>query len=89
MAVMIEHLTKRFGSFTALDDVSLTMENGIFGLLGKNGAGKTTLMRILTTLWNPRTGLSPSTGSPLICSMPGRSREKSGICRRKPGSIPI
>ena len=57
MALMIEHLTKRFGSFTALDDVSLTMENGIFGLLGKNGAGKTTLLRKIAEELLPRTDI--------------------------------
>ena len=42
-------VTKRFGSVTAVDDVSFTVEeNRIYGLLGRNGAGKTTLMQLLT-----------------------------------------
>jgi ABC-2 type transport system ATP-binding protein len=42
-------LTKRFGRFTAIDDVSLSLtDNRIYGLLGRNGAGKTTLMQLLT-----------------------------------------
>jgi ABC-2 type transport system ATP-binding protein len=47
--VTLEHVTKRFGSLTAIDDVSLTLDEGrIYGLLGRNGAGKTTLMSLLT-----------------------------------------
>ena len=51
MSTIIEarNLTKRFGSFTAIDDVSFTVEeNRIYGLLGRNGAGKTTIMQLLT-----------------------------------------
>ena len=48
-AVQVAGLTKRFGSFTAIDDVSLTIApNRIHGLLGRNGAGKTTLMQLIT-----------------------------------------
>ncbi|MFP3464524.1 ABC transporter ATP-binding protein [Leifsonia sp. SIMBA_070] len=48
-AVQVNGLTKRFGSFTAIDDVSLTIAPGrIHGLLGRNGAGKTTLMQLIT-----------------------------------------
>ena len=47
--VEVSRLTKRFGSFTAVDDVSFTIEeHGIYGLLGRNGAGKTTIMQLLT-----------------------------------------
>jgi ABC-2 type transport system ATP-binding protein len=45
----VAHLTRRFGRFTAIDDVGFTIEeNRIHGLLGRNGAGKTTLMQLLT-----------------------------------------
>ncbi len=48
-AVQVTGLTKRFGSFTAIDDVTVTLEPGrIHGLLGRNGAGKTTLMQLVT-----------------------------------------
>jgi ABC-2 type transport system ATP-binding protein len=48
-AIRLRHVTKRYGSFTALDDVSVELEeNTIHGLLGRNGAGKTTIMQILT-----------------------------------------
>lgn len=47
--VEVNGLTKRFGKFTAVDDVSFRVEeNTIYGLLGRNGAGKTTLMQLLT-----------------------------------------
>ncbi len=47
--IEVDHLTKRFGRFTAIDGVSLAVEeHGIYGLLGRNGAGKTTLMQLLT-----------------------------------------
>lgn len=47
--VKVQHVTKRYGSLTAVDDISFHVERGeILGLLGPNGAGKTTTMRILT-----------------------------------------
>jgi len=56
-AIEVRRLTKRFGDFTAVDEVSFTVPEGeIFGLLGPNGAGKTTLIRMLTTLTPPTSG---------------------------------
>ncbi len=50
-AIAASHLTRRFGDFTAVDDVSFTIETGeIFGFLGSNGCGKTTTMKVLTGL---------------------------------------
>ena len=49
-------LTKRFGSKTAVDDLSITLTNGVYGLLGANGAGKTTLMRLLCNIQDPTSG---------------------------------
>ena len=47
--IEVEHLTKRYGPVTAVDDVSFTVDKGeILGFLGPNGAGKTTTMRVLT-----------------------------------------
>lgn len=49
MSIEFEHVTKRYGSTTALDGISLTLEQGhIYGLLGNNGAGKSTLLSVLT-----------------------------------------
>lgn len=50
------NLTKKFGDCTAVNHITLTMEKGVYGLLGVNGAGKTTLMRMLCTLLQPTCG---------------------------------
>lgn len=52
----VEHVTKQYGNFTALEDISLTFSPGVYGLLGPNGAGKTTLMKMLATLLFPTKG---------------------------------
>lgn len=55
--ISIENLTKNYGSFKALDDISFEVKKGeILGLLGPNGAGKTTTLRILTGYFNPTLG---------------------------------
>ena len=52
--IQVQQLTKRFGSITAVDDISFDVEEGtIFGFLGPNGAGKTTTINILCTLLSP------------------------------------
>lgn len=52
----VNHLTKRFGSFTALEDVSFTLRPGCTSLLGENGAGKTTLLNLLARVTAPTAG---------------------------------
>ena len=50
-AIDVEHIVKKYGDFTAVDDVSFHVDDEeIFGLLGPNGAGKSTLIRMMTTL---------------------------------------
>src|ERR1039457_3303237 len=50
-AIEVDHIVKKYGDFTAVDDVSFFVkEEEIFGLLGPNGAGKSTLIRMMTTL---------------------------------------
>lgn len=56
-AVILENLTKKFGDFVAVDNISLEVESGeIFGFLGANGAGKTTAIRMLCGLLLPTSG---------------------------------
>ncbi len=51
VAIAVDHIVKRYGDFTAVDDISFEVRDGeIFGLLGPNGAGKSTLIRMMTTL---------------------------------------
>lgn len=55
--IHIEKLTKKFGNFTAVDNISFSVDRGeIFGFLGANGAGKTTAMRMLCGLSYPTSG---------------------------------
>ncbi|MGB2606557.1 MAG: ATP-binding cassette domain-containing protein, partial [Candidatus Sulfotelmatobacter sp.] len=50
-AIEVDHIVKKYGDFTAVNDVSFDVKDGeIFGLLGPNGAGKSTLIRMMTTL---------------------------------------
>ena len=56
MELKLTQVTKKFQDTTAVDHVSYTLSNGVYGLLGVNGAGKTTLMRILCTLLKPTEG---------------------------------
>jgi len=56
-AVVAQHLTRRFGDFVAVDDVTFSVGTGeIFGFLGPNGAGKTTTIKMLTCLLAPTAG---------------------------------
>ncbi|MDQ7779409.1 MAG: ATP-binding cassette domain-containing protein, partial [Planctomycetota bacterium] len=63
--IEVTNLCKRYGSVTALRDISFKVEKGdIFGFIGPNGAGKTTTIRILATL------LSPTSGEARVCGLP-------------------
>ncbi|HRY60563.1 MAG TPA: ABC transporter ATP-binding protein [Candidatus Fermentibacter sp.] len=56
-AVLLDRLVKRFGRFTAVDSISLSVERGeVFGFLGPNGAGKSTTIRIMCGLLRPTSG---------------------------------
>ena len=77
--IRIENLDKYYGNKQALSNISLTVEQGMFGLLGRNGAGKTTLMKILTTL------LQKKNGNITICGIP---IENSKEIRKIVGYLP-
>lgn len=63
VVIKTEKLTKRFGDFTAVDEITFKVFKGeIFGFLGANGAGKTTAMRMLTGLSKPTSGMASVAG---------------------------
>lgn len=71
MSIEIKNIVKKYGKKVALNDVSLTLENGIYGLLGENGAGKSTLLNIMVT------SLAQTSGQVLYNGMDIRDK-KSG-----------
>jgi ABC-2 type transport system ATP-binding protein len=76
-ALVVEHLTKRFGDRVAFDDVSFAVGYGeVFGFLGPNGAGKTTTVRTLGTL------LAPSSGSAVVAGIPLNAKNGPAIRSR-------
>ena len=63
LSIEVESLTKKFGSFTAVNSITFSVESGeIFGFLGANGAGKTTAMRMLCGLSRPTSGQASVAG---------------------------
>jgi ABC-2 type transport system ATP-binding protein len=67
LAIEAEHLVKRFGDQTAVDDVSFSVPEGsVLGLLGPNGAGKTTTVRMMTTLSTPTSGTARVAGHDVL-----------------------
>ena len=74
----VRHVTKKYGSFTALSDVSLEFGNGVYALLAPNGAGKTTLMKMMATLLFPTKGEILWNGTD-IHRLGGRLSVDSGI----------
>lgn len=71
MELCMEHVSKQFKDVTAVDDVSLHITPGVWGLLGANGAGKTTLMRIIAGI------MAPSSGEILYDGIPIRELKES------------
>lgn len=66
MELYVEHLSKQFKDMTAVNDVSLQITPGVWGLLGANGAGKTTLMRMIAGIMKPSSGEIRYDGIPII-----------------------
>lgn len=52
----LNNVSKNFGKFTAVENISLNIDNGLYALLAPNGAGKTTIIKMITTLLNPTEG---------------------------------
>ena len=77
--ISVQHIGKVFGTFTAVDDISFTVEPGeVFGLLGPNGAGKSTLIRMLTTLLPPTRGTAVVGGFDIV-KQPDSVRRTIGV----------
>ena len=65
MELYIDHISKQFKDKTAVDDVTLRITPGVWGLLGANGAGKTTLMRMIAGIMSPTSGQVMYDGIPI------------------------
>jgi len=78
-AIKVDHIVKRYGDFTAVDDISFSVKEGeIFGLLGPNGAGKSTLIRMMTTLIPISAGSARVAGHD-VASDPSAVRQAIGV----------
>jgi ABC-2 type transport system ATP-binding protein len=85
-ALVVEHLTKRFGDRVAVDDVSFEVGYGeVFGFLGPNGAGKTTTVRALGTLIEPSSGSAVIAGIPLSAKNSTDIRSRISVMPESPG----
>jgi ABC-2 type transport system ATP-binding protein len=85
-ALVVENLTKRFGSRVAVDDVSFAVAAGeVFGFLGPNGAGKTTTVRMLGTLISPTSGSARVAGVPLEPANGLEIRRRIAVMPENPG----
>lgn len=87
MELSIEHLTKQFKDLTAVNDVSLRITPGVWGLLGANGAGKTTLMRMIAGIMKPTSGQIRYDGLP-ISELGKRYRDVFGYLPQEFGFYP-
>ncbi|GFI61129.1 putative ABC transporter ATP-binding protein YxlF [Clostridiales bacterium] len=87
MELKIIDLTKKFKGFAAVDKVSYTFKNGVYGLLGANGAGKTTFMRMLCTLMKPSYGFITWNGRDIF-DMGGEYRRLLGYLPQDFGYYP-
>ncbi len=64
--IEIKNVTKKFGAFTALDNVSLSIPEGcVYGMVGSNGAGKSTLLRVINGIYRPESGTVTLDGAPV------------------------
>jgi len=77
-------LTKRFGSLTAVDNISFSVDKGeIFGLLGPNGTGKSTTISMLCTILRPTSGTAIVNGYDVV-RQPAHVRKSIGIVFQDP-----
>ncbi|HXK62011.1 MAG TPA: ABC transporter ATP-binding protein, partial [Acidobacteriota bacterium] len=82
--IQVEHLTKRFGLATAVEDVSFEVGKGeILGFLGPNGAGKTTTMRVLAGFFPPSSGRASVAGFDVF-EQPLEAKKRVGYMPENP-----
>src|SRR6476619_5191002 len=71
--LVLDHVTKRYGDFTAVSDLSLQVRPGrVFGLIGPNGAGKTTTIRMIVNITVPDSGTVELLGQPMTTALQDR-----------------
>ena len=87
MELKLSELIKKYRGIPAVDHVNLTMQNGVYALLGVNGAGKTTLMRMLCTLMRPTSGSIFCNGQDIF-AMDGTYRALLGYLPQEFGFYP-
>lgn len=87
MELQMVNLTRYFGDFKAVDDMNISITNGVYGLLGINGAGKTTLMRMICTLLTPTSGQILCDGKDIF-KMEGEYRNLIGYLPQEFGFYP-
>jgi ABC-2 type transport system ATP-binding protein len=86
--IEVQHLSKKYGPVTAVDDVSFRAESGeILGFLGPNGAGKTTTMRIITG-YMPATDGKASVAGFDVFDQPLEAKRRTGYLRKRRPCIP-
>ena len=86
--INVEHLSKSYGSITAVNDLILSVKKGqVYGFLGPNGAGKSTTIKLLTTLIKPSSGSLSILGIDAI-SNPLEIRSKIGVVLQQPSYEP-
>ena len=82
--IRLTNLTKRYGRFTAVDDISLEVPRGeLFGFLGPNGAGKTTTMRMIAGILQPTAGTIQIAGDD-VAKDPIRAKSRLGFIPDRP-----
>ena len=86
--IEVQHLTKRYGPVTAVDDISFSVQRGeILGFLGPNGAGKTTTMRVLTGYMPPTDGKAVVAGYDVF-EQPIEAKRRTGYLPETPPLYP-
>jgi ABC-2 type transport system ATP-binding protein len=86
--IEVQNLTKQYGPFTAVDNISFTVQKGeILGFLGPNGAGKTTTMRVLTGYMPPTEGKAVVAGYDVL-EQPIEAKKRTGYLPETPPLYP-